>query len=170
MFKETKLNYLFGRNQALSTVWTVWHTICQGFAIISQHLIKSAFTYWQHVAKPLILTWLCGGGSQFGQSLSIWCCTPRVWCQSMIYIFLFWIILIFQTFIGSDAVKGGLPKVMLRKISGIRIGLVSIWYDSIAMDWLWLMSNKGWTYVPVRSSYMRTPKDQKSTALSWPWN
>ena len=89
MFKETKLNYLFGRNQALSTVWTVWHTICQGFAIISQHLIKSAFTYWQHVAKPLILTWLCGGGSQFGQSLSIWCCTPRVWCQSMIYVFVY---------------------------------------------------------------------------------
>ena len=89
MFKETKLNYLFGRNQALSTVWTVWHTICQGFAIISQHLIKSAFTYWQHVAKPLILTWLCGGGSQFGQSLSIWCCTPRVWCQCMIYVFVF---------------------------------------------------------------------------------
>ena len=89
MFKETKLNYLFGRNQALSTVWTVWHTICQGFAIISQHLIKSAFTYWQHVAKPLTLTWLCGGGSQFGQSLSIWCCTPRVWCQSMIYVFVY---------------------------------------------------------------------------------
>ena len=26
------------------------------------------------------------------------------------------------------------------------------------------------TYVPVSSSYMSIPSDQKSTALSWPWN
>ena len=75
--------------------------------------------------------------------------------------------MILYTFMGSVAVKGGLLQI---KVTLTYIA-INHWLNNLTPLMFVTMYRSQRitpTYDPVISSYVRIPRDQKSTALSWP--